>query len=285
MTINLSISRWVNAVPKRQWAKEDRSLEALGPELPEAILTSAPLAEAHQLDLALFAVFEEASLRVSGALVRLAPNCEAMNFAAQQTLDEARHLEVFLQRLDRASLATGFPSDDARSAILIPALKRFIEKCYEVADGGSFLDAMVMMNLVLEGMAHPVYAYEERYWKPIDPYLAQLVRSAFTDETRHVAFGAATARNLLEADTGRREKAKVLCREARLAMAEVFEHYIREFVGLFDAVAKGHPGLFAGAEFAPGRLIAETPYEEQVAMIHASINTEHARLMSRAGLD
>jgi hypothetical protein len=31
-------------------------------------------------------------------------------------------------------------------------------------------------------MAHPVYAYEERYWKPIDPYLAQLVRSSFIDE-------------------------------------------------------------------------------------------------------
>ena len=285
MTIDLSISRWVGAVPKRQWAKEDRALETLGPELPEAILSSAPLAQAHQLDLALFVVFEEASLRVSGALARLAPTLDSMNFAAQQTLDEARHHETFFRRLERASLAAGVASNDAREAILIPSLRRFLDKCYEVADGGSFIDAMVMMNLVLEGMAHPVYAYEERYWKPIDPYLSQLIRSAFTDETRHVAFGATTARSLLESDPVRREKAKALCREAGLAMGEVFEHYIREFVGLFDDVAKMHPALFAGAECAPGHLIAETPYEEQVSMIRNSIEKEHARLITRAGLN
>jgi len=43
--------------------------------------------------------------------------------------------------------------------------------------------------------------------------------------------------------------------------------------------------LFAGAQLAPGRLIADTPYEEQVALIHASIDKEHARLIARAGLD
>ena len=53
---------------------------------------------------------------------------------------------------------------------------------------------MVLTNLVLEGMAHPLYSYEERYWKPVDPYLARLVRGAFIDETRHVAFGAGVVR-------------------------------------------------------------------------------------------
>ena len=48
----------------------------------------------------------------------------------------------------------------------------------------------MLTNLVLEGMAYPLYGYEERYWKPVDPYLARLIASAFADETRHVAFGA-----------------------------------------------------------------------------------------------
>jgi hypothetical protein len=144
---------------------------------------------------------------------------------------------------------------------------------------------MVLMNLVLEGMAHPVYSYEERYWKPIDPYLAALVHSAFADETRHVAFGASTVRALLEGDPGRRAKAATLCAEAGVAMGEVFDHYVREFVGLFDAVAKMHPELFAEAELSPGRLIAAIPYEEQVYLIRASIEKEHARLIERAGLN
>jgi len=284
MAIDLSISRWVGAVPANQWAREDRSLEALGSALPEVILASRPLAEIHRLDLALFVVFEEASLRVSGALTRLAPNLEALNFSAQQTLDEARHHEVFERRLRLASTALGMNTEDAREAILIPSLKRFIERCYEVADGGSFIEAMVLMNLVLEGMAHPVYSYEERYWKPIDPYLAQLVRSAFIDETRHVALGTRTVRALLKDDSGRRAKAAALCTEASRAMGEVFDHYISEFVGLFDAVARMNPALFAGAEFAPGRLIAETPYKDQVTLIRASIEKAHSRSIARAGL-
>jgi hypothetical protein len=285
MAIDLSISRWAGAVPANQWAREDRALKALGGAMPEVILGSPPLAQVHRLDLALFVVFEEAALRVSGALTRLAPSIDAMNFAAQQTIDEARHHEVFHRRLALASAAMGAPTEDALGAILTPPLRRFIDRCYEVADGGSFVDAMVLMNLVLEGMAHPVYSYEERYWKPLDPYLSGLVHSAFTDETRHVAFGALTVRTLLEGDPGRRARAAALCADAGRAMGEIFDHYIGEFVGLFDAVTTMHPELFAGAEFAPGRLIAQTPYEEQVAVIRASIEKEHARLIARAALD
>ena len=91
-------------------------------------------------------------------------------------------------------------------------------------------------------------------------------------------------RALLQADPARRAKVAVLCSDARQAMHEVFDFYVRKFVTLFDAVARRHRDVFAGAEFAPGRLIAETPYEEQVAMIHASIDKEHARLLARAGL-
>ena len=285
MAIDLSIARWVEVVASGQWAREGAALDVLGEQVPDVILASPPLAEVHRLDLALFVVFEEASLRVSGALTRLAPTLDGLSFAAQQTLDEARHHEMFRRRLALASRAAGEPPDEAASAILIAPLRRFMDRCYEVADGGSFIEAMVLMNLVLEGMAHPLYAYEERYWKPLDPYLARLVRSAFTDETRHVAFGAAQVHALLRDDPGRRAKAAALCADARRAMDEVFDHYIREFVGLFDAVARLHPERFAGAEFAPGRLIAETPYDEQVAMIKASIEREHARLIARAGLD
>jgi hypothetical protein len=285
MPIDLSIARWVDVVASGQWARERAALDTVGDQLPDVIATSPPLAEVHRLDLALFVVFEEASLRVSGALTRLAPTPDSLSFAAQQTLDEARHHEMFRRRLELASRAAGLPAGEASAAILIPPLRRFIDRCYEVADGGAFVEALVLMNLVLEGMAHPLYAYEERYWKPLDPYLAGLVRSAFIDETRHVAFGAGQVRALLREDPRRRARAAALCADARLALGEVFEHYIREFVGLFDAVARLHPERFAGAELAPGHRIADTPYEAQVALIQGSIEKEHARLIARAGLD
>ena len=49
-------------------------------------------------------------------------------------------------------------------------------------------------------------------------------------------------------------------------------------------MARRHQALFAGACFEPGRLVAETPYEEQVRSIRARIDGEHVRLLRRAGL-
>lgn len=284
MAIDYTIARWTGAVASSQWTREAADLAAIGEPLPARLLESRPLAEVHRLDLALFVVFEEASLRVSGALTRRAPTIDALNFSAQQTLDEARHHEMFRRRLELASAALGVDADAATDAILIPPLRRFLERAYEVADGGSFIEGMVLINLVLEGMAYPLYSYEQRYWHCVDPYLAKLIRAAFTDETRHVAFGARLVQALLKDDPARRAKAAVLCREARTAMGEVFDFYVRKFVSLFDAVARRHRDVFADAEFAPGRRIADTPYEDQVTTIHASIEREHARLLARAGL-
>ena len=67
-------------------------------------------------------------------------------------------------------------------------------------------------------------------------------------------------------------------------MGDVFAYYVRKFVGLFDAVARRHGALFAAAEFEPGRRLVDTPYRDQIACIRHRIETEHARLLGRAGL-
>lgn len=283
MPVDFSVARWAGRVAAGQWPRDDAALAGIGPEIPESIATSRALAEVHRLDLSLFVVFEEAALRVSGALTRRAPTDEALAFAAQQTLDEARHHEMFGRRL-RASLAASGAKGDVRD-IVIPPLRRFLDLCYQVADGGCFVEGLVLMNLVLEGMAHPLYGYEQRYWRPVDPYLTRLIGSAFSDETRHVAFGAATVRGFLEREPVAKARAQGVTREGRGIMAEVFDYYVRKFVGLFDAVARRHRSLFAGAMFEPGRLVAETPYQEQVSAIRRRIDQEHARLLARAGLE
>jgi hypothetical protein len=283
--IDLTVSRYWQRVPSRQWPREAQALAALGDGLAPILSESKPLAEVHRLDLALFVVFEEVALRVSGALVRRAPRPEALSFAAQQTLDEAHHYEVFVRRSDQSRALHGLPPGQVDLAILTPPLRRFIERCYEVADGGSFVEGLTLTNLLLEGMAYPLYRYEERYWQPIDPYLARLIRGAFVDETRHVRYGAELLKSLLRDDAAERARVTRLCVEARQALREVFRYYVRVFVGLFDAVARRHRELFADAELFPGRRIAETPYAEQVELIHHSIDVEHARLLQAAGLD
>ncbi len=284
MKLDYSIGRWTTAVAGKQWVREDAALAELPEALPASILESRPLAEVHRLDLALFVVFEEAALRVSGVLTRRAPTSDALAFAAQQTLDEARHHEVFRARFERARVAAGLDPTAGADAIVTPPMRRFLDRCHEVADRGSFTEGLALMNLVLEGMAYPLYAYEQRYWQPVDPYLARLVHHAYVDETRHVAFGAKLVRTLLADDASERARVVKVVREARLALSESFRFYVSKFVRLFDAVAKRHGVLFEGAEFAPGRLIATTPYEEQIATIYHSIDLAHGRLLGRAGL-
>src|SRR5438874_9291737 len=99
VSIDYSVSRWVHNVASGKWTDQDRQLASSGQALPPILRELRPLGEVHRLDLALFVVFEEASLRVSGALVRRAPDEAALAFAAQQTLDEARHHELFRARL------------------------------------------------------------------------------------------------------------------------------------------------------------------------------------------
>ena len=131
----------------------------------------------------------------------------------EQTLDEARHHEMFASRLAQSTAASGTRA--AGDEILIPPLRKFIDLCYEVADRGAFVDGLVLTNLVLEGMAYPLYGYEERYWKPVDPYLARLIASAFADETRHVAFGAALVGAALGDDPAARARVQRLTNDAR----------------------------------------------------------------------
>jgi hypothetical protein len=73
-------------------------------------------------------------------------------------------------------------------------------------------------------MAHPLYAYEERYWQPVDPFLASLVRSAFADESRHVGYGASLVKRALADDAAKRRLVLALCRDATQAMAEIFDY-------------------------------------------------------------
>lgn len=285
MAIDTTIESWVRKVPNHQWSNEKRALDRLTATLPARIADSRALSEVHRLDLSLFVVFEEAALRISGALTRSAPTLEAMNFSAQQTLDEARHREIFWKRLCSSCHGVDIEKPAISQAIMIPSLRRFLDQSYEVIDRGDFLEGLTLMNLIFEGMAYPLYGYEQRYWEPVDPYLAYLIRTAFADESRHVAYGASIVRSLLQDDPARKTKVNAICREATVLMGEVFDYYVRKFVKLFDSVAREHREIFADTEFAPGRLISETSYEEQIHTIQKNIEEQHTDLLLRAGLE
>jgi len=287
---------------------EEAALATADETIPALIPASRPLAEAHRLDLALFVAVEEASVRISNALVHHAPTPEALTFAAGQAAYDARHRDLFRRRLDLslASMPTDRASateamllrmlksgkaepgalrrDEVVSVAVIPPLRRFLDRCHEAADAGSFLEAVVLFDLLLKGMACPLADHEARYWEPIDPFLACLIRAANAGERRHVSLAAVLTARLLVERTDR-DRLAARCREAVSLLRESFRYYIRKLVGVIVVVARQDPERFAGVEVVPGRPLVSTPENEQVALIQEAGDAGLARALREAGLD
>src|SRR5262249_53153911 len=83
---------------------------------------------------------EQGALMVAAALVHAVPDYEGKPYAATQTMDEARHVEVFDRYIRK--LAIVYP--------IAPALKRLIDATL-TAD--HWVKIAIGMNMVVEGLA------------------------------------------------------------------------------------------------------------------------------------
>jgi hypothetical protein len=118
---------------------------------------------------------EQGALLVASQLVSCAPTADAKLYAASQTFDEARHVEVFNQYL-RQRCGRVYPINKN--------LKALIDKV--LADERWDLK-FIGMQLIIEGLALAAFGTTVRTTK--DPVLKQIVELVMRDEGRHVAFG------------------------------------------------------------------------------------------------
>ena len=272
----------------------------LGEPIPALIASSRALAEVHRLDLALFVAFEKASLRIVRALVQQAPPGPALTLCLRQADDDARHHASFQQRLtlslaataqdrvanteasllrllrgEKASRPVPLSPDELADAVVIPPLRRFLQDCYAHADAGRFGETITLLNLVLKGMAAPLYSQDVRYWQSIDPALAALARTAGEDERRHVVAGLELVRGWVGDDPARLAVATEIFAAGRQAMRDVSRYYVRKFVASFAVAARQHADAFAGTELASGQRLTETSEVEQAVLILGAVEAEH----------
>jgi hypothetical protein len=264
--------------------------------IPEVIINSRPLAEAHPLDLALFVVFEEASVSIAETLTRQALPQPLLDLIARQVRDDSRHLPLFARRLDETlavprrdrgqatealllrtlqgvkAPAAPLQRDNLTNAVVIPPLRRYLDDCQRAADDGAVLDTLVLHNLLLKGMACSLYVHEVRYWQPFDPHLADIIRSVEDDEVHHVELAARMVRAALADDPVRRDQIRELCAEGYARLHPVFRYYIRKFVELFGVVARQQ-----------GMQFFETA-EQEIAVIEANCAARYADTMAKSGI-
>jgi len=117
---------------------------------------------------------EQGALMVAGQLVNAVPHTEAKFYAATQTMDEARHVEVFaayVRLLDEVHEIS-------------PGLKKLLDN---VLATPHWTFKAVGMQVVTEGLA--LYTFRDMRNQSEEPLLKQLLTYVSRDEARHTGYG------------------------------------------------------------------------------------------------
>jgi hypothetical protein len=117
---------------------------------------------------------EQGALMVAGQLVAAVPHTDGKFYAATQTLDEARHVEVFAAYVRK--LGEVQP--------IAPALKKLLDGVLATDD---WKKKAVGMQVVTEGLA--LYSFRDMRNATREPLLKDLLTYVSRDEARHTGYG------------------------------------------------------------------------------------------------
>jgi hypothetical protein len=150
----------------------------------------------HSWAISQFLHGEQGALLVASQLVSCAPSFNAKLYAASQTFDEARHVEVFNHYLQRK---VGFSYPVSRS------LKMLLDK---ILTDPRWDLKFIGMQIIIEGLA--LAAFNTMKQGTQDTVLRDIVNLVIRDEARHVTFGVNYLEEYLKTltDAEREERAE-----------------------------------------------------------------------------
>ncbi len=117
---------------------------------------------------------EQGALMTAAALTHAVPDYEGKLYAATQTMDEARHVEVYDRYIKKLALI--YPMSQVLKAVIDKTLHA--DRWVKIAIG---------MNMVVEGLA--LGAFQNMRKSTTCALLRAIVEGVLRDEARHVAFG------------------------------------------------------------------------------------------------
>jgi len=171
-------------------------------------------------------VGERAALAASSGLINAAPDHPSKRFLATQTLDEARHVEIFTQRLYDLGVKKA-ELEDVIAAHASPHLVRFAEVLLEKVDKGDFVAGVVGQNIVLEGLAFSVFEMMHAGNVEANPKFAQTLAGTIADERRHVGFGENRIGSLIKQHPEKRPEIEQMQKDMSYHMLATFADRFR----------------------------------------------------------
>jgi 1,2-phenylacetyl-CoA epoxidase catalytic subunit len=130
-----------------------------------------------------YAVGETAALEGASGLVGIAPNRNTKLFLATQVVDEGRHLEVLIHRIQELGVQDPEAEIDRRGS---PKLIEFRRRLLELVASKDWEAAIFAQNVILEAMEFAVFC---RHAEGADPVTREVLLGIIKDERRHIGFG------------------------------------------------------------------------------------------------
>jgi hypothetical protein len=118
---------------------------------------------------------EQGALMTAAALTHAVPDYQGKLYAATQTMDEARHVEVYARYIQK--LAIVYPMG--------VALKRIIDL---TLTANHWVKIAIGMNMIVEGLA--LASFHNMLQVTPCELLRKILQGVLRDESRHVAFGS-----------------------------------------------------------------------------------------------
>ncbi len=283
-----SIQNWLESCPQG-YLEQTQYGHAAGESEASIVLDSPKLRDQAIQSTVQLVVGERCALAASSGLINAAPDEGSKRFLATQTLDEARHVEVFTQRL----LDLGVRKTELEPLIkehANPHLVAFAEVLLEKIDKGDFVAGVVGQNIVLEGMAFTVFEMLYATNVEMNPKFAHTLSGTIADERRHVGFGENRIGSLIKEHPEKKAEIERMQKEMSFHMLATFADSFRESApAIMEAqgILRGTNGTQAGASESrwQGRSLSTLAPEEMESLLADSVLKEFKIRLTRIGLD
>jgi len=274
-----SIQNWLESCPQGYLEGTEYGHEPNERE-PALLFDSPALLEQAIQSTVQLVVGERCALAASSGLINAAPDHESKRFLATQTLDEARHVEIFTQRL----YDLGVKKDALESTIehyANPHLVRFAEVLLEKVDKGDFIAGVVGQNIVLEGMAFSVFEMMKASSEQLNPKFAHTLAGTIADERRHVGFGENRIGSLIVAHPEKKPEVEKMQKDMSYHMLATFSLAFSQNADGFAAGQK----LASGSREWHGTDLTTASPEQLEAVLADTVLHEFKVRLGRIGLE
>ena len=281
-----SVQQWLESAPQG-YLRNTEFGHPPGEKEPELILHDPAVREDALRVTVQLVAGERCALAASSGLINAAPDEGSKRFLATQTLDEARHVEIFTQRLYDLGVKKS-ELEDTIASLANPNLVKFAELLLEKVDKKDFVAGVVGQNLVLEGMAFHVFEMLQAANQKLNPKFAHTLSGTIADERRHVGFGENRIGSLIREHPERKTDVERLQKEMSFFMLATFADSFRDPESrevrerIRGQVAAS--GEAAGADWQ-GANLAQLDPEEMEGLLANTVLREFRVRLERVGIE